>query len=87
MTASMASTTFFSTVAGNIDVSPDGQRMLVAVTEDKTSYEVELATGRVLTRFDNLHDLGSLKPPGEAKARMAGRFRQTGIYYAHPPSR
>jgi hypothetical protein len=74
-------TPFYTTVAGNIDQSADGKRALIAVTEAGLTYEIEIATGRVLTRFDNLHDLSSLGIDKPADAGKAARYKQFGVYY------
>ena len=80
-----ADTPFYTTVAGNIDLSADRQRALIAVTEAGLTYEIDLATGRLLTRHDNLHDLRSLglTPPPEVD--NAARFKQFGAYYVRAP--
>lgn len=68
-------------VAGNIDVSADGRRALVAVTEGEASYEIDIQTGEILTRLDHLHDLRSLRLKTGGQDAMAARFKQNGVYY------
>jgi hypothetical protein len=81
-----AATPFYTTVAGNIDVSADRQRALVAVTEAGLTYEIDIATGRVLTRLDNLHDLRSLGLTSPPEVDHAARFKQFGAYYVRTPA-
>jgi hypothetical protein len=73
---------FFSRVKGNIDISRDGTRALVAATEIGRGYEIRLADGEILTRFDNLQDVRPM--PAYAAERRAVRFTQHGIYYVPP---
>lgn len=61
--------------AGNIDVSKDGRRVLITATYSGRAFEVDLASGQLLTSFDNLHDL---RPTGLGEANeqeAASRFR------------
>src|SRR5262249_9759134 len=62
----------FARVKGNINVSPDGTRALVAVAQQGRAYEIRLDNGEILTAFDNLHDLRPL--PGLAQKRTMARF-------------
>lgn len=75
-------TPFFSRIKGNINLSGDGQRALVAATEIGMSYEIRLSDGAILTVFDNLHDLHSLSHYA-SQTKMA-RFTQPGVYYVPP---
>ncbi len=73
----------FNAFAGHIDVSADAQRAVLALTEMGQGYEFELATGRVLTKFDNVFDMRPV--PGFDDGRdkgMARRFQIFGAYYA-----
>jgi len=69
----------FSKVMGNINISPDGTRALVAPTESGKGYEIRLSDGAILTTFDNLHDVHVL--PKFAGLNKMVRFCQYGIYY------
>jgi hypothetical protein len=75
---------FFSRVKGNIDLSRDGTRALVAATEIGRAYEIRLSDGAILTSFDNLHDVRPMRR--FAPQSRAVRFTQHGIYYV-PPER
>ncbi len=77
-----ADTPFYTTIAGNIDVSADKQRALIAVTEAGLTYEIDIASGRLLTRLDNLHDLRSLELTPPPEGDKAARFKQFGAWYA-----
>jgi hypothetical protein len=72
----------FARVKGNIDISSDGTRALVAVAQTGTAYEIRLADGAILTTFDNLHDLHSV--PQFAQRKTLARFTQNGVYYVSP---
>ncbi len=74
---------FHTSVSGNISVSPDGQRLLLASALEGKGYELRLADGRVLTQFNNVHDVSGDDALPEARLSRAGRFRQFGIYYVH----
>jgi hypothetical protein len=73
---------FFSQVKGNINISADGSRALVAVTEQGRAYEIRLKDGALLTSFDNLHDMHTM--PQFADKKTMVRFSQHGVYYVSP---
>src|SRR5215471_2134973 len=70
----------FSPFFGNIDISEDGTRALLTIATAGKAYEIGLADGRILTTFDNLHDLHTL--PQFARSEKPVRyFTQYGVYY------
>jgi len=73
----------FSDVGGNISISPDLSRAIVTSSWEGRAYEIRIADGKVLTVFNNVHDLGSVPSAGEARGRAAARFRFGGVYYVH----
>jgi Arylsulfotransferase (ASST) len=73
----------FSDIGGKISVSPDLSRAIVTSYWQGRAYEVSIADGRVLTVFNNVHDLRSVPSAGAARERSAGRFRSGGVYYVH----
>ena len=73
----------FSPIKGNINVSKDGTRALVAVTMTGRAYEIRLSDGKILTSFDNLHDVSSF-PVYENNPRIERYFPQHGIFYVYP---
>jgi len=79
-------TLMYTTIAGNIDQSADGKRALIAVTEAGLTYEIDLATGKLLTRFDNLHDVRSLNLAPPPAFDNAVRFKIFGAYYVQTPA-
>jgi hypothetical protein len=72
----------FSVLSGNINLSADGSRALVAISTMGRAYEIRLADGVILTSFDNLQDLRSL--PQFAQRTTMARFHQNGVYYVPP---
>lgn len=75
---------FFSQVAGQIDVSADGKRALVAVTHQGRLLEIDVASGRPLWVYDNTHDIAPfLKANGLPDKRTRARFAAYGGYYVH----
>lgn len=64
----------FSDTAGDISVSPDLSRAVVASTLAGRAFEVRLSDGKVLTRFNNIHDLRDVSAAGDARNRSAARF-------------
>ena len=73
--------TLFSRAAGNIDISPDRERAIVAFTHASVAVEVRLSDGEVLNIFTSLHDVSGLEQFSEERAKVAGRFRLYGIAY------
>lgn len=71
----------FSETAGNISLSEDGTRALLAVTWTGKAYEIRLSDGAILTEFDNLHDVRPIKALGWDRTRSAARFAIYGLYY------
>lgn len=64
----------FSDEFGNISVSPDYSRAIVAYTETGRAYEIRLADGKVLTTFDNLQDVHKVRAVAGAHADELARF-------------
>ena len=71
----------FSERRGNIDISHDRERAIVAFTDDSVAVEVRLSDGEVLNIFTSLHDLSGLDQFPEERTKVAGRFRLYGIDY------
>ena len=71
----------FTHARGNIDISPDRQRVLVAFTEAGVAVEVRLADGAVLNAFHSLHDVSSLEQFPEQRKQKAAVFSTGGLYY------
>ena len=65
----------FTRTRGSLSVSPDRQRLIATFLEGWKSFEIEIATGKVLTEFTDVHDL---TPLGDVAgdARFV-RFRST----------
>ena len=74
----------FSKNAGNIDISHDRERAIVAFTNDGVAVEVRISDGAVLNVFTSLHDVSGLEQFSEERTTMAGRFRLFGIDYIEP---
>ena len=73
----------FNLFGGNIDISPDGTRALVAFYNRSRGYEIRLSDGAVLTQFENVHDLHTM-PQFANQPRQVRYFVQSGIYYVRP---
>ncbi|MBI3677239.1 MAG: hypothetical protein HY243_11570 [Proteobacteria bacterium] len=80
-TKSMPPDAIFSSANGQIDVSADGSRILVAASKAGIGYEINLADRSILTEFDNLHDVSGISIFPESRKSKAARFQLTGIYY------
>ena len=50
----------FTRLRGLMSVSPDRQRLIVTFLQGWKAFEIEIATGKVLTEFANLHDLSPI---------------------------
>ena len=74
----------FSIRQGSVSISPDRQRLIAAfANQSLKAFEIEIATGRVLTEFTRMHDLTPLGDfPGEA--RIVGLWAP-GPYYVLDP--
>ncbi|MEM7268687.1 MAG: arylsulfotransferase family protein [Pseudomonadota bacterium] len=65
----------FTERAGHIDISPDGERMLLSYTYAGVGLEIDVETGAVLSSIQNLHDLSGLDDlPSDAGSGI-GRFQ------------
>lgn len=66
----------YSSTGGYIDVSRDGKRLWVSIAEKGISYEIEIATGHVLTIYNNYH-LGSAQhaKPGEVRRMIISQVQ------------
>jgi hypothetical protein len=73
----------FSDTAGNISVSPDLSRIIVASTRGGEAYELNATDGTILTVFNNVHNLSNVVEAGDSRAKHAGRFALGGVYYVH----
>ena len=66
----------FTAVSGNLDLSVDGRRVLVAYTQAGRVNEIDLRSGAVLSVFENLH---TGRAPGET-----GLYKIFGAWYVPP---
>ena len=71
----------FSPRAGHIDISPDKSRILASFTHDGRVFEVDLASGKLLAVFDNIHDTSSLPDELKDAQPRAVRFSIFGMRY------
>ncbi|HKS89148.1 MAG TPA: arylsulfotransferase family protein [Stellaceae bacterium] len=73
----------FSDFAGNISVSPDRSRAIVAFSNAGSAYEIGIADGKVFTVFNDVHDLRKVSAAGGERNRTAGRFNLYTAIYVH----
>ena len=72
----------FTSFEGNIDISPDRRRALVAFTHTGVAVEVRLADGEVLNVFHSLHDVSNLEQfPEKKRQQRAAVFVTGGLSY------
>lgn len=72
----------FTDTAGQIDVSPDGKRALLAVTHQGRVIEIDVASGKPLWRYDNTHDIAKFLASADIRAETTrARFATYGAYY------
>lgn len=71
----------FSDTLGTISISKDRTRVIVAAGLQGRAYEVRLSDGRVLTDFNNIHDLRTVAEAGGQRG-TAGRFTLYNAEYA-----
>ncbi len=71
----------FTRWKGNVDISNDRERAIVAFTDDGVAVEVRLSDGEVLNVFTSLHDVSGFDQFAEERATKAGRFEIQGINY------
>lgn len=65
----------YSATGGFIDISPDGTRAIVSFAELGRAYEVDLKSGKLLTAYDNLHNLQGLPQyPGDGTGKAVRAF-------------
>ena len=74
----------FSDSRGNIDISPDRKRAIVAFSNAGVAVEVRISDGVVLSVFTSLHDVSGLEQFSEERTAMAGIFLLQGIDYVKP---
>ncbi len=71
-----------SKTAGDIEVSPDGQRALVSITHQGRIIEIDVASGKPLWTYENTHDIGKfLDENGLSTKKSRARFATYGAYY------
>jgi hypothetical protein len=68
--------------AGQISVSADGKRALVALTHQGRIIEIDVASGRPLWAYENTHDIGPFLKAAEIRSDTTrARFATYGAYY------
>lgn len=71
----------FSDRGSHVAISADKTRALVSYSGEGRGYEVDIATGRVLLTYDNLHDISRLEKASSAQKRELSRSNLYGMYY------
>lgn len=74
-------TSVFSNVAGYLDISPDRKRVIASFTHTGRAFEVDIASGKLLAVFDNLHSLSEAPDVPAEKRKQAQRFSIYGLSY------
>lgn len=78
---------FYSETAGHIDISKDGTRALVSVTHQGRVLEIDVASGKVLWEYNNVHDIAVfLRDRDIVTETTIARFAAYGAYYVGRPS-
>ena len=73
----------YSSIMGEIDISPDRSRAIVTFTNDGVAVEVRLSDGAALNIFRSLHDVSGLDQFPEEHATQPALFLIQGIDYVH----
>ena len=71
----------FSDTAGFIDISPDRKRVMASFTHAGKAFEIDIETGKLLSVFDNLHNLSSLSELPATDSEFATRYSLYGMGY------
>ena len=71
----------FSDRAGFLDISPDRSRVLASFTHAGRGFEIDIASGRLLAIYDNVHDLSSVSDVPADERGQAWRFSIFGMSY------
>ena len=71
----------FSNRGSHLHISPDRTRALVSFSGEGAGFEVDIATGTVLMRYDNLHDLSEVEAAPEGASATLMRANLYGMYY------
>lgn len=75
----------FSRYSGDVAVSSDRERALVAFTRIGIAVEIRLADGEVLNIFRNLHDISGVEAAPDASKIRSGVFDLFGLEYIRQP--
>ena len=73
---------FFSSIGGDVALSPDRRRMIGTAFTSGRGVEVRLADGALLAEFDNAHDVSHLEWLPDDRTTHARRRPLPGIRYA-----
>jgi len=71
----------FTDLSGYLDISPDKRRVLASFTQSGRAFEVDIATGRLLAHYDNVHDVSSRPDATTEQQQQAVRFAIYGMSY------
>jgi Arylsulfotransferase (ASST) len=78
---------FYTDVAGHLDLHRTSSRALVSLYDQGRIIEVDLANGRVLWEYANVHDISEyLQSNGEDASPVYARFGINAAYYAGRPA-
>ena len=72
---------FFSSIGGDVALSPDRRRAIGTAFTSGRGVEVRLADGAVLAEFDNVHDVSRLEQLADERMTHAWRFPLSSIRY------
>lgn len=75
----------FSLKAGNVAVSPDRERAIVAFTRIGIAVEIRLDDGAILNIFRNLHDISGIEDFPDERTTQSGVFNLYELDYIRPP--
>ena len=71
----------FSDRAGHLHISQDRERVLASFTHAGRAFEIDIASGRLLAVYDNVHDISSLPNVPQENRQRAARFSIYGMNY------
>ncbi|MEO1249925.1 MAG: hypothetical protein AAFW76_08810, partial [Pseudomonadota bacterium] len=74
----------FTDLSGYLDISPDRQRVLASFTQAGRAFEVDIASGRLLAYYDNVHNVSSMSDATDEQRQQAVRFAIYGMSYLRP---
>ncbi len=75
---------FYSSMASQVEISPDGKRLMVSSVDESRNFEIDAESGKPLWTMTRVQDVAPFMPGADRSKPVPALFQNYGTYYVTP---